>query len=93
MKSKGRIFDLDELNAYKVAYGKEEVNRQDIYKQVVLPAAVVFLYVFVLYYYWWLAAIASIAGVIYGFRIAMPQNIKREYEKKLYSKETDLLTI
>ncbi|MEK5085269.1 hypothetical protein [Bacillus sp. FSL H8-0515] len=82
MKSKGRIFDLDELNAYKVAYGKEEVNRQDIYKQVVLPAAVVFLYVFVLYYYWWLAAIASIAGVIYGFRIAMPQNIKREYEKK-----------
>ncbi|MGG1338526.1 hypothetical protein ABE196_19060 [Bacillus subtilis] len=80
MKTRGRIFNLDELNAYKKAYGEQSINRRDLNKELLVPAAVTFFYVFVLYYYWWLAAICSVIGVIYGWRVAMPRNIKREYE-------------
>ncbi|HCA4225887.1 TPA: hypothetical protein MPX54_002973, partial [Listeria monocytogenes] len=76
-----QTFNLDELNAYKKAFGNP-LLKKEIFVSIAGPAIVSGGYVFILTYYWWLAAIFAIVGGIYGYRVSMPMNIKRVYEQQ-----------
>ncbi|MCM3140296.1 MULTISPECIES: hypothetical protein [Bacillus] len=78
MKQRGRLFNLEELNAYKIAYG-EPIKGKDIYREIFIPFLVAAGLVFSLYYYWWLSLLAGFAAVFYSFKVGLPRNIKKAY--------------
>lgn len=83
MKFRKRKFNLDEINAYRIAYG-EPIKVKDVFKSVFLPFVMCFIFVFLLFFKWWLGLIAGIVGVLYSFLYIMPTNEKREYELKSF---------
>ncbi|EAC2557518.1 hypothetical protein JR536_002931 [Listeria monocytogenes] len=80
-KKKRQTFNLDELNAYKKAFGSP-LLKKEIFVNIAAPAIVSGGYVFILTYYWWLAVLFAILGGFYGYRVSMPLNIKRVYEQQ-----------
>ncbi|MBM7541146.1 hypothetical protein [Amphibacillus cookii] len=82
-RKKKKLFNIDEINAYRVAYGNP-MQRKDFIKIIVIPFGVCFLFVFLLFFKWWLALIAGIGGVVYTFSFLLPNNEKRNYELKSF---------
>ena len=75
------LIDVNELNAYQVAYGKP-LNYKDYLQYVGLPAIVMAGLAFALWYSIWVSLICAIVGLIYGFKSIMPKSIKRKYNMK-----------
>lgn len=82
-KKKKKIFNIDEINAYRVAYGNP-IERKDIIKSIIFPFFICALFVFILFFKWWLAVIAGFIGVVYAFSYTIPQNERRIYELKSF---------
>ncbi|MCY8151331.1 hypothetical protein [Bacillus paralicheniformis] len=87
---KKRVYSLDELNAYKVAYGKP-IERKELLMSLIKPFAVVFVFSYALYYYWWLSLILGTVGMFYGYRVMMPQSIKRVYEANAFRERNNFI--
>lgn len=82
-KKKKKIFNIDEINAYRVAYGNP-IQGKDLIKLITVPFGVCFLFVFLLFFKWWLACMAGIVGVVYSFSYILPRNERRIYEIKAF---------
>lgn len=82
MKKKQRL-GIDELNAYKMAYGRP-IAKEDYAVNVVLPACFGGALVFLLLNTWWLACLVGVVYAIYGYRVLLPQNIQRFYLHKAF---------
>lgn len=80
---KKKLFTLDELNAYKRAYGKP-IERKELLMSLIKPFTVVFVFSFAMFYYWWLSLILGVVAMFYGYRVMMPQSIKRVYEENAF---------
>ena len=76
---KSKIINVDELNAYKVAYGRPLKVRDYIY-YVGLPAMLFSVFSFILLYYWWLSLIMFAVGATYGARVFLPKSIQKNYQ-------------
>lgn len=72
------IMNVEELNAYKTCYGKP-LDYKDYGLYVGLPALVMAGFTMALWYYWWISLIFAAVGAIYGFKILMPQMVRRQY--------------
>ncbi|MES5398148.1 hypothetical protein ABU952_18800 [Bacillus amyloliquefaciens] len=80
---KKKVYTLDELNAYKTAYGKP-IERKELLMSLIKPFALVFIFSYAVFYYWWLSLILGAVAMFYGYRVLMPQSIKREYDAKAF---------
>jgi len=87
---KRKVYTLDELNAYKKAYGNP-IQRKELFTTLTIPFVVAALYTFSLYYYWWLALIAGCIGMLYSYRVMLPANIKRIYENNAFRERNNFL--
>lgn len=83
MKRKKRKLNLDEINAYRIAYG-DPIKIKDVFKSVFLPFIVCFLFVFLLFFKWYLGLIGGLIGMFYSFFYILPTNEKRDYELKSF---------
>lgn len=90
MKLKKRIMTLDELNAYRVAYGKP-IQRKEFLLSIAVPFIVCAGFVFLLFYYWWLALIAGCIGVVYSYIVIIPQQVKRVYEDNAFRERNNFV--
>ncbi|MCJ8223651.1 hypothetical protein P8822_00425 [Bacillus sonorensis] len=88
---KRQKFTLDELNAYKTAYGGKEIKRKELLVSLFKPFAIAFLFTYLLFYYWWVALIAGVISAFYGYKVVMPMSIKREYEAKAFKQKNKFL--
>lgn len=77
-KKKG-VLNVNELNAYQVAYGKP-LDYRDYFNYVGFPFIFMSVFSFSLFYYWWVSLICGLLGAIYGFKFIMPKSVKRSYE-------------
>ena len=77
-KKKG-VFNVDELQADAVAYGKP-LGKRDYFGLIIAPAFFLSLFSFLLVYYWWVSLIVFLIGGIYGYSVIMPKTVKRNYE-------------
>ncbi|WP_391707654.1 hypothetical protein, partial [Streptomyces sp. NPDC014802] len=76
-----KVLSIDELNAYRTAYGNP-LMKKEIFTALVVPFMVSFFSVYVLTYYWWLALIAGVVGVSYGFIVLMKISVERIYNQE-----------
>lgn len=77
-KKKG-VVNIDELRAYRIAYGKE-LGPRDYMTYVGIPALMFGGFSFLLLYNLWVSIPVAIIGGIYGWRTFLPKIIKRQYE-------------
>lgn len=79
--SNKKVMSIDELNAYRAAYGNP-LMKKEIFTALVVPFVICFFAVYILFYYWWLALIAGFVGVTYGYIVLMRINIQRYYHQQ-----------
>ncbi len=87
---KKNIINVDELNAYKVAYGKPLKARDYLY-YVGMPSLIFGGFSFILLYYWWFSLIMIVAGSIYGFKFFLPKSIEKHYEMQSFSERNKFI--
>lgn len=76
---KKRVLNVDELNAYKVAYGQPLKTRDFVY-YVGIPAFIFSGFSFLLLYYWWLSFIMALVGALYGVKVLLPKSVEKTYQ-------------
>lgn len=87
---KKNILNVDELNAYKVAYGSP-LKLKDYFHYVLIPGIIFGIFSFLLLYYWWLSLIAVIIGIVYGFKVFLPKSIKKYYETESFGQRNKFI--
>lgn len=80
---KKKILTIDELNAYRIAYGNP-IERKELFRSLAVPFAVGFFYIFILFYCWWLALIVGFLAMGYAYTFIIPQQVKRVYESNAF---------
>jgi len=78
---KRRFLSLDEVNAYRSAYGNPFLKKE-LFAALIAPFFVAGFYVMILTYYWWLALIGGVIGALYGFFVLIKQSVKRVYDQQ-----------
>lgn len=81
---KKRVMNVDELNAYKVAYGKPLKTKDYVY-YVGMPALIFAGFSFLLLYYWWLSLIMAVLGALYGMKVFLPKSVAKAYQFQSFS--------
>ena len=81
---KKNILNVDELNAYKVAYGKP-LKAKDYLYYIGMPGIAFAGLSFLLLYYWWLSLIMGGVGAIYGAKTFLPKSIEKVYNTQSFS--------
>lgn len=76
---KKNVVNIDELRAYRVAYGKE-LGPRDIMAYAGIPALLFGGLSFLLLYNLWVSIPVAFLGGLYGWRTFLPKIIKRQYE-------------
>ena len=85
-----KIVDIQELNAYQVAYGKA-LDYKDYRNYIGVPSLFMTIFSFSICYYWWVALIAGLIGAWYGLKVILPKNVKRTYELKSLKERNRLI--
>ena len=73
------VVNIDELKAYRVAYGKE-LGPRDYMTYVGVPALLFGGFSFLLLYNLWVSIPMMIFGGIYGWRSFLPKIVRKQYE-------------
>lgn len=83
-------YTIDELRAFKLAYGRP-IQREDYLINILLPAALAGGMTHLLLHYWWLTIITTIIGAVYGWFVLFPANIKRFYEIRAFEQKNNFV--
>lgn len=87
---KRQIINVDELNAYKVAY-EEPLESKDYIFYIGVPALILGGFTFILLYYWWLSLIMVVVGGFYGAMVFLPKAVQRNYEVHSFKERNKFL--
>ncbi|MEG0857392.1 MAG: hypothetical protein RSG52_13035 [Terrisporobacter sp.] len=87
---KKKILTIDELNAYRIAYGNP-MKRNELFLSLTVPFAVAFFYTFILFYCWWLSLIVGIVAMGYSYTCIIPQQVKRVYENNAFREKNNFV--
>lgn len=87
---KKNILNVNELNAYKVAYGKPLKSSDYVY-YVGMPALIFAGFSFILLYYWWFSLIAGIVGAIYGAKTFLPKSVQKHYKAQSFAQKNKFI--
>lgn len=88
-KKKG-VMNVDELRAYRVAYGGN-LGVKDYTSFVGTPALLFGVFSFLLLYNGWVTIICFTIGLIYGFRVFLPNNVRKQYESESFNQRNKFL--
>lgn len=81
---KKRYMNVDELRAYKVAYGSK-LGARDYMSYVGLPAILFGVFSFLLLYNGWVSFVCMIIGAFYGLKTLLPQSVRKQYEREAFN--------
>jgi len=81
---KKRVLNVDELNAYKVAYGKPLKIKDYVY-YVGMPALIFAAFSFLLLYYWWISLIMAVLEALYGMKVFLPKSVAKAYQYQSFA--------
>lgn len=87
---KKKSMNVDELRAYRVAYGGK-LGIKDVVNYVGLPAGLFGVFSFLLLYNGWVSAVCVLIGAIYGMSFLLPQSIKKQYEFEAFNQRNKFL--
>ncbi|PAE87684.1 hypothetical protein [Shouchella clausii] len=87
---KKKTMNVDELRAYRVAYGGK-LGVKDFRNYVGLPAGLFGAFSFLLLYNGWISAVCAIIGAIYGALVLLPKSIKKQYEFEGFNQRNKFL--
>ncbi|MCY7883117.1 MULTISPECIES: hypothetical protein [Bacillus subtilis group] len=73
-----KVMTIDEMNAYRKAYG-DPLAKKEIFTALVVPFVLGFSVVMALFYYWWLAILGGILASTYGYVVLMRNSVQRFY--------------
>lgn len=90
MKLKGKILDIDALNAYRTAYANP-IQRKEILVSLMIPFLVAFGFTFILYYYWWLSLVAGGVAMAYACVCIMPYREERVYQDNAFRERNNFI--
>lgn len=88
--NKRKILNVDELNAYKVAYEKP-IGGRDYFRYLIVPSFTFALFSFILLYQVWVSVLLAIFGFIYGLKVFLPKSIKKNYESISFNQRNKLI--
>lgn len=77
------VLNLDELNAYRVAYGNP-LGYKDYFSFIGVPAVALAGLSFIILYTWWFSFIMGIVGVVYGIKFILPKSIDKKYQNQSF---------
>lgn len=77
------VMNIDELNAYRVAYGKP-LNYKDYFNLIGVPALALGGLSFIIMYKWWFSLILGVIGAIYGIRVVLPKSVDKNYQAQAF---------
>ncbi|WP_244895510.1 hypothetical protein [Evansella clarkii] len=87
---KKKSMNVDELRAYRVAYGGK-LGVKDFMNYVGLPAGLFGVFSFLLLYNGWVTAVCVIIGAIYGLASLLPKSVKKQYEYEAFNQRNKFL--
>ncbi|MCR6108710.1 hypothetical protein HXA34_20650 [Salipaludibacillus agaradhaerens] len=87
---KKKSMNVDELRAYRVAYGGK-LGAKDFTHYVVLPGVLFGVFSFLLLYNGWVSAICVVIGMIYGVSSLLPKSVRKQYEQNAFSQRNKFL--
>lgn len=87
---KKNLVNIDELNAYKVAY-ESKLQAKDYLTYVGVPAIGLGIFSFILFYYWWVTIIMIGVGALYGLTFYLPKSIKKQYSDHSFNQRNKFL--
>lgn len=88
-KLKGLI-TVEELNAYKIAYG-DPLERKEVLLLLIKAFLVAFVFTYSLFHYWWLGLITGLIGAVYSYAVILPQSVKRIYENNAFRERNNFV--
>lgn len=87
---KKNVLNIDELNAYRVAYGKP-IGYKDYFKLIGLPSLAFGGLSFILLYKWWLSLIMILVGAAYGAKFFLPKSIEKQYRDQSFNERNKFI--
>lgn len=87
---KSKSFTVDELRAYRVAYGGK-LGAKDYVTFVGVPAGLFGLFSFLLLYNIWVTLGCMIVGTIYGVKFLLPRSVRKQYEAEGFNQRNKFL--
>lgn len=90
MTKKKNFMNVDEVRAYRVAYGGK-LGAKDFMSFVGVPAGLFGVYSFLLLYNGWISAVCFIIGAIYGMSYLLPKSIRKQYENEGFNQRNKFL--
>lgn len=91
IKSKKRnIVNIDELKAYRVAYGGE-LGTKDYLSFVGAPTLLVGVFSFLILYNVWFTLACMVVGLFYGLTFLLPKSIRKQYEAEGFNQRNKFI--
>lgn len=87
---KKKVMNVDELKAYRVAYGGK-LGAKDVMTYVGVPAGLFAFFSFLLLYNGWVSLVCFIIGAIYGVTVFLPKSIRKQYEAEAFNQRNKFL--
>lgn len=87
---KKRVMNVDELRAYRVAYGGK-LGAKDYMAYVGAPAGLFAFFSFLILYNGWVSAACAFIGAIYGLTFFLPKSIRKQYEQEAFNQRNKFL--
>lgn len=87
---KKKSINVDELRAYRVAYGRK-FGAKDFMTYVGVPAGLFGLFSFLLLYNGWVSGVCVFLGAIYGVKVLLPKSVKKQYEQEAFNQRNKFL--
>lgn len=87
---KKRVLNVDELNAYKSAYGKP-LKAKDYMVLVGVPAIGFSMLSFIFLYNVWVSFAFGVMGIFYGIKFYLPKSIARNYQMNAHAQRNKFL--
>lgn len=87
---KKHAMNLDELRAYRHAYGRG-LGIKDYATYLGVPAGLFGGLSFLLLYNGWVSGVVALIGCIYGWRSIMPRIVRKQYEQEAFNQRNKFL--
>lgn len=84
------VMNIDELNAYQVAYG-DPLGYKDYFKFIGLPGLALAGLSFIIMYTWWFSLIMATIGGIYGVKVVLPKSVDKRYQSLSFTQRNMFL--
>lgn len=84
------IFSVDEMRAYRAAYGRK-LGARDAFFFIGLPGLLYAAFSFLVLYNGWVSGVLAILGSLYGWRSLMPRAIRKQYEASAFKERNRFL--